>query len=351
MTLDPEWVRDQLAAAVDEPAPVVIERLVRERYPLLDAERVAAETDRVWSTIEGLGTLLDLFADPDVSDVLLNGPGPVWVERRGRLERTDVELDDRDLAALIERAFHRTGRSVDLAHPIGDTRLRDGTRVSVVLPPLAPSGPLVAMRRPARRRVRLESFGGPDVVELLRRAVAARENVLVYGSTGAGKTTLVGAMVSLAAPDERILTIEDAAELRIDHPHVVTLETRPANAEGRGGVTLRDLVAASLRLRPDRIVLGEARGPEALDVVWALASGHRGSFATVHAATADGALDRLETFVAMADASLPHRAIAAQVRGAFDLAVGVARTPVGRRVVAVHRVRRDGSVDLMGARA
>lgn len=338
MSLDEEWVRARVAERAGEAVETVVETLVRDRFPLLSAETVRSETSRLVASFEGLGPLHGLLADPDVTDVLVNGPGPVWIERGGELERTALELTAHDLSLLVERAFHRNGRSVDRAHPIGDTRLADGTRISVVLPPLAPGGPVVALRRPRGEPVGLSAFGDGALVDTLRAAVRERLNVLVYGATGAGKTTLLAAMAALAATDERIVTIEDAAELRIDHPHVVALECRPENGEGRGAVTLRDLVGASLRLRPDRLVLGEARGPEALDVVWALASGHRGSFATVHAASAAGALERLEVFVAMADAALPHSVIQAQVRGAFDLAVGVGRGSRGRRVVAVHRV-------------
>lgn len=338
MSLDETWIRSQLASRGDEPVVSVIESLVREQFPLFSAENVAAEASRLHATVEGVGPLHELFDDPAVTDVLMNGPGVVWVERGSGLEATDVVVGSRDLAVLIERAFHRAGRSVDLAHPIGDTHLADGTRLSVVLPPVAPDGPIVALRRQRHAAVRLEDFGGAHVAATLRQAVATRSNVLIYGATGAGKTTLVAAMTALASVVERIITIEDAAELRIDHPHVVSLECRPSNSEGRGEVTLRELVGASLRLRPDRLVLGEARGPEALDVVWALASGHRGSFATVHAASALGAIERLETFVAMADASLPHDVIAAQVRGAFDLAIGVERAADGRRVTSIDKI-------------
>ncbi|NLA34566.1 MAG: CpaF family protein [Actinobacteria bacterium] len=338
MTLDEEWVRSQVAERSGEAVEAVIESLVRDRFPLFSADTVRAEATRLFASVEGLGPLHDLLGDPEITDVLVNGPGRVWIERAGRLQQSALELTERELNLLIERAFHRNGRSVDRAHPIGDTHLADGTRLSVVLPPLAPHGPVVALRRQRDERIGLTAFGEGLVLDTLREAVRDRQNVLVYGATGAGKTTLLAAMASLVGADERIVTIEDAAELRIDHPHVVALERRPDNGEGRGAVTLRDLVGASLRLRPDRLVLGEARGGEALDVVWALASGHRGSFATVHAASGAGALERLEVFVAMADAALPHSVIRAQVRGAFDLAVGVARSENGRRVVAIERI-------------
>ena len=338
MTLDEEWVRDQIAGRSNEAVETVIESLVRDRFPLFSAETVRSEASRLVATLEGLGPLHGLLDDPSVTDVLVNGPGPVWVERDGHLYETELEMTALDLTLLVERSFHRNGRSVDRAHPIGDTRLADGTRISVVLPPLAPGGPVVALRRQRSQPVGLSDFGDGAVADVLLAAVRDRLNVLVYGATGAGKTTLLATMAGHAAVGERIVTIEDAAELRIDHPHVVALECRPENGEGRGGISLRDLVGASLRLRPDRLVLGEARGPEALDVVWALASGHRGSFATVHAASAVGALERLEVFVAMADAALPHSVIRAQVRGAFDLAVGVGRGPRGRGIVAIDRV-------------
>lgn len=340
--VDDEWVRARLSSSdvslTEVPLPAAVERLVRERSPLLDDSGVLTAVGELVASIEGVLPLRSLLDDPSVTDVLVNGPGAVWIERGGHLERTEVVMSSADCSVLLERAFQRSGRSIDRAHPIGDTRLADGTRVSAVLSPLSMCGPTVALRRPSSSRIPLTAFGSGGVVTALADAVVAARNILVFGATGAGKTTLLSALTSMVPSDQRIITIEDAAELRLDHPHVVALECHPENGDGRGRVTLRELVAASLRLRPDRLVLGEVRGPEALDMVWALASGHRGSFATCHAASAAGALERLETFVAMGDSGLPHSVVRAQVRAAFDLVVGVARTPSGRRVVSLDRV-------------
>lgn len=348
--LDDAWVRECIAQSPGEAIDTQLLRLVRQQAPLATDDAVRGEVERLRSTLEGVGPLLELLADPDVSDVLINGPGPAWVERSGRLVPTSVSLTSTDIDRLLQGVFHRTGRSLDRSHPIGDARLRDGTRISAVLSPLAVHGPVVALRRRVERAITLESFSVATITTAVEELVAARRNVLVFGATGAGKTTLLAEMASLIPHSERVFTIEDAAELCIDHPHVVALECRPANSEGRGAVTLRDLVAASLRLRPDRIVLGEVRGAEALDVVWALASGHRGSLATCHAASAAGALQRLETFVAMGDAGLPHHVIRAQVRSAFDFLIGVERHGENRRISSLHRVVDDHS-DAAGVEA
>jgi pilus assembly protein CpaF len=219
--------------------------------------------------------------------------------------------------------------------------LETGARISVVLPPLAVDGVHVAIRRFASRPLALDAFGPPAVVDRLRAAVAARANIVVFGATGAGKTSLVTALASTIDPADRVITIEDAAELRVDLPHVVRLEARPDNGDGAGRVGIRALVRAALRLRPDRIVVGEVRGPEALDMVWAMATGHDGSLSTCHAKSAADVLARLETFVLLADAALPLSAVRSQVRSAVDLVVGVERDGAARRVTSVHRVVDD----------
>ncbi|HEV7772312.1 MAG TPA: ATPase, T2SS/T4P/T4SS family [Conexibacter sp.] len=297
----------------------------------------------------GLGPLEPLLADPDVDEVMVNGPGRVWVERRGRIEPTAVTFaSEADLRHAIERILAPLGRRVDEAEPLCDARLADGSRVNVVLPPLALDGPLLTIRR-----FRAGGFAPADLVangtidqalhDLLAACVRARLTILVSGGTGSGKTTTLGALSSFIPDDERIVTIEDAAELRLRQPHVVRLEARPASLEGRGEVTIRRLVRNALRMRPDRIVVGEVRGGEALDMLSAMASGHDGSLSTVHAGSPEEALRRVETLALMADVALPHAAVRQLVAGAIDLVVQQSRERDGRRrIVAVSEVLRAG---------
>jgi pilus assembly protein CpaF len=293
----------------------------------------------------GLGPLEPLLADPSVEEVMVNGVGLVWVERGGRIEPTDVAFASvAELRHAIERILAPLGRRVDEAEPLCDARLADGSRVNVVIPPLALDGPVLTIRRFKRR-----GFGPDDLVasgtidvalrDFLCTCVRARLTILVSGGTGSGKTTTLGALSSFIPAEERIVTIEDAAELRLRQPHVVRLEARPASLEGRGEVTIRRLVRNALRMRPDRIVVGEVRGGEALDMLSAMASGHDGSLSTVHAGSPEEALRRVETLALMADVALPHAAIREQVAGAIDLVVHQRRERDGaRRVVAVSEV-------------
>jgi pilus assembly protein CpaF len=298
----------------------------------------------------GLGPLEPLLSDPTVDEVMVNGVGgdvSVWVERAGRLEPTSVAFaGEAELRHAIERILAPLGRRVDEAEPLVDARLPDGSRVNVVIPPLAVDGPVLTIRRFRRR-----ALGPGDLVELgtwtpplrdmLERAVGARLNVLVSGGTGSGKTTTLNALSSFIPATERVVTVEDAAELRLQQPHVVRLEARPASIEGRGAVTIRQLVRNALRMRPDRIVVGEVRGAEALDMLGAMTTGHDGSLSTVHAGSAEEALRRLETLALMADVALPHAAVREQVASAVDLVVHQARLPDGaRRVVGVSEVVR-----------
>jgi pilus assembly protein CpaF len=297
----------------------------------------------------GLGPLEALLADPDVEEVMVNGPGCVWVERRGRIEPTGVAFaSEADLRHAIERILAPLGRRVDEAEPLCDARLADGSRVNVVLPPLALDGPLLTIRR-----FRAGGFAPADLVangtldralhDLLAACVRARLTILVSGGTGSGKTTTLGALSSFIPDDERIVTIEDAAELRLRQPHVVRLEARPASVEGRGEVTIRRLVRNALRMRPDRIVVGEVRGGEALDMLSAMASGHDGSLSSMHAGSPEEALRRVETLALMADVALPHAAVRELVAGAIDLVVQQRRERDGRRrIVAVSEVLRTG---------
>lgn len=324
-----------------------IRALVDRDAGLLDAETRDALVARIERRSFGLGPLEPLLADPSVDEVMVNGGGDVWVERGGRLERTDVGFaSEVELRHAIERILAPLGRRVDESEPLADARLPDGSRVNVVLPPLAIDGPLLTIRRFRRRAL------GPDELvaggtwsaslhDVLARAVRARLNVLVSGGTGSGKTTTLNALSAFVPAAERIATIEDTAELRLQQPHVVRLEARPPNVEGHGEVTIRHLLRNALRMRPDRIVVGEIRGGEALDMLAAMTTGHDGSLCTVHAGSAAEALRRVETLALMAGVGLPHAAVREQVADALDLVVHQARLPDGsRRVVAVSEVVR-----------
>ena len=318
---------EEVRALIEEEAALLGER---------DREAVAA---RILRDTVGLGPLEDLLADPLVEEVMVNGPGRVYVERAGRIEPTEVAFaGDEELRNAIERILAPLGRRVDELSPMVDARLADGSRVNVVIPPLAVDGPALSIRRFGVRRpgprelVELGSMT-EDQHRLLENAVATRRSVLVSGGTGSGKTTLLNALSSFISPGERMVTIEDAAELRLQQPHVVRLESRPAGVEGRGEVTIRDLLRNALRMRPDRIVIGEVRGPEALDLVMALNTGHDGALSTVHANSPADALGRLETLALMAGVGLPHEAIAEQVQRGIDLVVHLERGADGSRRV------------------
>jgi len=321
------------------PLRTVLTSLVRREDPLLGGAQLGTVLDRLEARVRGLGPLDALLADPDVSEVMVNGGGPVWVERRGRLERTSVELEAVVVEHLIERVVAPLGLRVDRSSPLVDARLPDGSRVNAVVPPLAIDGPCLTIRRFGARAIPLDAMCPPGVGSLLAWAVGARMNVVVAGGTGAGKTTLLNALGAELPPGERIVTVEDAAELRLPGEHVVRLEARPANAEGAGQVTVRDLVRNALRMRPDRIVVGECRGGEALDMLQAMNTGHEGSLSTCHANSPADALRRLETMVLMGDVRLPLVAVRDQIVAAVDLVAHVARLGDGRRsVVGVAEV-------------
>jgi pilus assembly protein CpaF len=321
--------------------------LVEEGAALLGAPDREAIAARILRETVGLGPLEDLLADPAVEEVMVNGPERVYVERRGRIEPAGVRFEDEEeLRDAIERILAPLGRRVDELSPMADARLADGSRVNVVIPPLAVDGPALSIRRFGARRPgprELVELGTltPAQRELLEGAVAERRSVLVSGGTGSGKTTLLNALSSFIAATERVVTIEDAAELRLQQPHVVRLESRPPSVEGRGEVTIRDLLRNALRMRPDRIVIGEVRGPEALDLLTALNTGHDGALSTVHANSAADALSRLVTLALMAGVGLPHEAIAAQAQRGIDLVVHLERRPDGtRRVTEIAEVVR-----------
>jgi pilus assembly protein CpaF len=325
---------DYVRALVEEQAAVL---------PWRERERVA---ERIVRDSVGLGPLEVLLADPAVEEVMVNGPDRVYVERHGLVEPTEIVFDsEEELRNAIERILAPLGRRVDELSPMVDARLADGSRVNVVIPPLAIDGPAVSIRRFGASRPgpdELVSLGTltPAQRRSLEEAVVDRRSILVSGGTGSGKTTLLNALSGFIAPEERVVTIEDAAELRLRQPHVVRLESRPAGVEGRGEVTIRDLLRNALRMRPDRIVIGEVRGVEALDLLTALNTGHDGALSTVHANSPADALRRLETLVLMAGVGLPHAAVAEQVRRGIDLVVQLRRGADGaRRVSEIAEVR------------
>jgi pilus assembly protein CpaF len=343
-------LRSRLLADTELLSADVSERirgLVDREAAVLDAGARAELAGRIAERAFGLGPLEPLLGDAAVEEVMVCGTAPVWVERGGRLERTDVRFaTERELRDAIERILAPLGRRVDEAEPLCDARLPDGSRVNVVLPPLALDGPALTIRRFRRRGFTPEDLVANGtlsrpLLDFLARAVRARVTVLVCGGTGSGKTTTLNALSSFIGERERVITIEDAAELRLRQPHVIRLEARPPNLEGRGEVTIRGLVRNALRMRPDRIVVGEVRGPEALDMLSALSTGHDGSLCTIHAGTAAEALRRVETLASMAGLGLPHAALREQVADAFDLVVCQARAPDGtRRVISVAEVVR-----------
>ena len=295
-----------------------------------------------------MGGMSDVFesllADPDVSEILLNGGGQAFVERAGRLEAVAVDLDETGVRRVVERIIAPLGLRFDRSSPLVDARLPDGSRLHAVLPPVAVDGTCVAIRRFGARRRPLTDFGlSLAGVSLLRWAVAGGWNVLVSGGTGAGKTTLLNVLAGELPPGDRIVTIEETAELALPQPHVVRLEARPPNAEGAGAVPVRALVRAALRLRPDRLIVGEVRGEEAFDLLQALNTGHCGGLSTIHANGPDDALARLESLVLLAGLGLPLDAIRAQIRSCVDAVVHVARHPAGgRRIEAIAEVSAVG---------
>jgi pilus assembly protein CpaF len=324
-----------------------IRDLVDRECGLLDAPSRERLVAMVAERSFGLGPLEPLLADPAVDEVMVNGTGAVWVERGGRLDAAAVRFDSEgSLRHAIERILAPLGRRVDEACPLVDARLPDGSRVNVVIPPLALDGPALTIRRFRRRGMSPDDLVAagtltPPLRDFLARCVRARLNLLVSGGTGSGKTTTLNALSSFIGSGERIVTIEDAAELRLQQPHVVRLESRPPNLEGRGEVTIRALVRNALRMRPDRIVVGEVRGAEALDMLAAMTTGHDGSLSTVHAGSPEEALRRVETLALMAGIGLPHAAVREQVADAIDLVVHQVRDRTGaRHVTAVSEVVR-----------
>ncbi len=330
-----------------------VRALVEREVPALDGEEREALIARVRRSVSGLGPLDPLLDDDAIGEVMVNGPHAVYVERAGRIERSGTSFaGEGELAHTIERILAPLGRRVDEASPLCDARLPDGSRVNVVIPPLSLEGSCLTIRK-----FRREGFSLTDLVEnatvtsalasFLDACVRARASILVSGGTGSGKTTTLNALSGSIPGAERVVTIEDAAELRLRQPHVIRLEARPSNIEGKGEVTIRQLVRNALRMRPDRIVVGEVRGAEALDMLQALNTGHEGSLTTVHANSPADALRRVETLALMAGVGLPHAAVKEQVASALELVVHQSRSPDGaRQVEAVAEViRSDGEPD------
>jgi len=341
--------RRRADAAAGRPTEQGLEAAVAELVDDHAAPLSSARRERVRELIlreaVGLGPLEELLADPRVEEVMVNGPDRVYVERGGRIEPTRIAFESEGaLRDSIERILAPLGRRVDELSPMADARLADGSRVNVIIPPLAVDGPALSIRRFTALRPDPDELVGSgtltaDLREVLAGAVRERRSLLVSGGTGSGKTTLLNALSSYIDPLERVVTIEDAAELRLRQPHVVRLESRPASVEGRGEVTIRDLLRNALRMRPDRIVIGEVRGPEALDLLTALNTGHDGALSTVHANSPEDALRRMETLSLMAGIGLPHAAIRDQVRRGIELVVHLVRDGEGaRRVVALGEV-------------
>ncbi len=322
-------------------AEIVEEFLDDERRILPDAQRRAIVQSVVDETL-GFGPLEALLRDPDVTEVMVNGPDAVFVERAGRIQPARVRFKDAaHVIHVIDRILSPLGRRVDEASPMVDARLPDGSRVNAIIPPLSLQGPVLTVRRFGARAlecddlVRLGTLTDA-MLELLRLAVVARRNILVIGGTGSGKTTTLAAIAGFIPATERVITIEDAAELRLPLPHVVRLESRPASLEGRGAISIRALVRNALRMRPDRIVVGEVRGGEALDMLAAMTTGHEGSLSTLHASSPQDAIRRLQTLALMGDLELPYAAVADQVAHAIDLIVHQARLADGsRRIVEI----------------
>jgi pilus assembly protein CpaF len=315
-----------------------------DKTPLSLTERETLVVD-VLNELFGLGPLEGLLKDPNISDILVNRFDQVYVERDGRLEQTDIMFrDDRHLMQIIERIVSTVGRRIDESSPMVDARLRDGSRVNAIIPPLAIDGPSLSIRRFRTGRLGADDFVEREsltqpMLDFLRAAVGCRLNVVVSGGTGAGKTTLLNVLSSFISNHERVVTIEDAAELMMRQRHIVRLETRPPNIEGKGAVRQRDLVVNALRMRPDRIIVGEVRSDEALDMLQAMNTGHDGGLTTIHANSARDALYRLDTMVAMANLNLPERAVRQQIASAINLIIQVTRLSDGtRKVTAITEV-------------
>ncbi|MGE0885042.1 MAG: CpaF family protein [Blastocatellales bacterium] len=318
--------------------------LDEENAPLSGSEREKIQAD-VLNELFGLGPLEPLLADTTIADILVNGYKSVFIERRGKLEKVDVTFrDDAHLLQIIDRIVSRIGRRIDESSPMVDARLKDGSRVNAIIPPLAIDGPMLSIRRFGTDPLKIKDLIQlnaltPELAQLMEACVKARLNVLISGGTGAGKTTMLNCLSSFIPFEERLVTIEDSAELLLQQPHVVRLETRPPNIEGKGEVTQRALLRNSLRMRPDRIIVGEVRGEEAIDMLQAMNTGHDGGMTTIHANTPRDALSRLETMIAMANLRISDKAMRQQISSAINLIIQVSRLGDGtRKVMSVSEI-------------
>jgi pilus assembly protein CpaF len=319
--------------------------MLREEAPLLAAGPADMVLDALVDDVGGLGALEPLLADTSITEIMVNGPDRVYVERAGRIEPVPCRLDESTIARVVERVIAPLGLRLDRASPMVDARLPDGARLHAVLPPLAPDGPVVTIRRFGARVVPLDAFAIDDAArEFLHAIVRGGWNIVVSGATSAGKTTCCNALARAIDPAERIVTIEETAELRLGQPHVVRLEARRANAEGAGAVSVRELVRAALRMRPDRLVVGEVRGGEALDMLQACNTGHDGSLSTVHANSPADAIARLETLTLLSGVALPLAAIRSQLASAIDVVVQVVRGRDGQREISAVAEVTSGRV-------
>ena len=323
----------------------IVSEIASERKIRLNMSEQRDLVTMLLNDMLGLGPLEPLLADDAVTDIMVNGPKQIYVERKGKLELTDVVFkDNRHVLNIATRIVTRIGRRIDESSPLCDARLEDGSRVNIIIPPLAIDGPSISIRKFSKKSITLDVMSSQKNISagmatVMKIASRSRLNILISGGTGSGKTTLLNAMSQLIDHGERIVTIEDAAELQLQQPHVVRLETRPANLEGEGEITMRDLVKNSLRMRPDRIILGEVRGSEAVDMLQAMNTGHEGSMCTVHANRPREALTRLENMVGMAGINLPSKAVRTQIAAAIDIIVQVSRMRDGvRRVTSITEV-------------
>jgi pilus assembly protein CpaF len=338
-TLDVSRLESLEANMASQKVTTAISEILDEEGRLLtDADR-ARLIEEIKNELLGLGPLEPLLWDDEITDILVNGPSQVYVERGGKLYLTDVSFqDDQHLMLIIDRIVSQVGRRVDEASPMVDARLPDGSRINAIIPPLALDGPALSIRRFGKRRYAVDDLVAkdsitPDMVEFLRAIIRARLNVLVCGGTGSGKTTMLNCISAFIPVDERVVTIEDSAELVLQQPHVVRLETRPPNVEGKGEVTARELVRNTLRMRPDRIIVGEVRGSEVFDMLQAMSTGHDGSLCTIHANTPRDSMGRLEMMMLLAGWSIPQRAMRQQIASALNVIVHVSRMSDGARKV------------------
>src|SRR5688572_9684572 len=343
--LDLSKVSDLAGDTLRREIRLVVERLCDTENPLLNRMERERLIDEVLDETFGFGPLEMLLKDPTISDILVNGPHNIWVERRGKLEKTDVKFRDNDhLMQIIDRIVSKVGRRVDETSPMVDARLPDGSRVNAVIPPLALDGASLSIRRFGANPLKLEDLLNfkaftPEMAMLMEACIKARLNVLISGGTGCGKTTLLNTLSSFIPGDERVVTIEDAAELQLQQDHVVRLETRPPNIEGKGMIMTRDLVRNALRMRPERIIVGECRGAEALDMLQAMNTGHSGSMTTLHANSVRDGLSRLETMIMMAGFELPIKAMRQQISSSIDLIIQANRMQGGpRKITSITEV-------------